>query len=89
MFEDVSAVERRMYEYIMECQLCESATPTIRDIGVALDMASTSTVDYHLKALEEKGYLTRAHGHSRSIRLLRLPERGLPILCTITPCLRE
>ncbi len=83
MFEDVSPVQRRMYEYILECQLRDSSTPTIRDIGAKLHMASTSNVDYHLNALEERGYLTRSHGRSRSIRLLRLPERGLPILGTI------
>ena len=83
MFDDISAVQRRMYEYIMECQLHDSSTPTIRDIRAALGMASTSHVEYHLKALEEKGYLSRSPGLSRSIRLLRLPERGLPILGTI------
>ncbi|MGO8950354.1 MAG: transcriptional repressor LexA [Ktedonobacterales bacterium] len=83
MFDDVSPVQRRMYEYILECQLRDSLTPTMREIGASLGKASTSNVDYHLNALEEKGYLTRAHGRSRSIRLLRLPERGLPILGTI------
>ena len=83
MFEDVSAVERRMYEYIMDCQLRDSSTPSIRDMSAALDMASTSTVDYHLEALEESGYLTRSHGRSRSIRLLRMPERGVPIVGSI------
>ena len=83
MFDDVSAIQRRMYEYILECQLSDSSTPTIRDIGAALGMVSTSNVDYHLKALEENGYLSRSPGRSRSIRLLRLPERGLPILGTI------
>lgn len=83
MFDDVSAVQRRMYEYILECQLRDSSTPTIREIGSAFGMKSTSTVDHHLKALEEREYLTRSHSRSRSIRLLRLPERGVPILGTI------
>jgi repressor LexA len=83
MFDDVSDVQRRMYEYILECQQRDCSTPSIRDIGAALGMASTSNVDYHLNALEEKGYLERPRGRSRSIRLLRLPERGVPILGTI------
>jgi repressor LexA len=83
MFDDISAVQRRMYEYIMDCQLQGSSTPTIRDIGAALGMTSTANVEHHLKALEEKGYLTRSPGLSRSIRLLRLPDRGVPILGTI------
>jgi len=83
MFDDLSDVQRRMYEYIWDCQQRDSSTPSIRDIGAALGMASTANVDYHLKALEEKGYLERTRGRSRSIRLLRLPERGVPILGTI------
>ncbi len=83
MLDDVSAVQRRMYEYILDCQQRYCSTPSIRDIGAALGMPSTSNVDYHLRALEEKGYLIRAHGRSRSIRLLRLPERGVPVLGTI------
>jgi repressor LexA len=72
-----------MYDYLVECQLRDRSTPTIREIGAALDLASTANVDYHLRALEQKGYLRRARGRSRSIRLLRLPERGVPILGTI------
>jgi repressor LexA len=83
MFDNVSAIQRRMYEYILACQLSDKPTPSIRDIGGELGMASTSNVEYHLNALEEKGYLTRSRGRSRSIRLLRLPERGLPILGVI------
>jgi repressor LexA len=83
MFDDVSGVQRRMYEYILECQQRDSSTPTIRDIGAALGIASPSNVDYHLKALEERGYLSRSPGRSRSIRLLRRPERGVPIVGTI------
>ena len=83
MFDDVSDVQRRMYEYILDCQRRDSSTPSMREIGAELDMASTSNVDHHLKALEERGYLTRSRGRSRSIRLLRRPERGVPIVGTI------
>jgi repressor LexA len=83
MFDDISAVQRRMYEYLLDCQLRERSTPTIRDIGAALGMASTAHVVYHLRALEDKGYLTRSPGRSRSIHLLRLPEHGVPIVGTI------
>ena len=41
--------------------------PTIREIGVALDIASTNGVNDHLKALERKGYLQRDPVKSRAL----------------------
>ncbi len=41
--------------------------PTIREIGEALDIASTNGVNDHLKALERKGYLQRDPVKSRAL----------------------
>ncbi len=41
--------------------------PTIREIGEALDIASTNGVNDHLKALEKKGYLQRDPAKSRAL----------------------
>ncbi len=41
--------------------------PTIREIGEALDIASTNGVNDHLKALEKKGYLQRDPVKSRAL----------------------
>ncbi len=41
--------------------------PTIREIGEALDIASTNGVNDHLKALEKKGYLQRDAAKSRAL----------------------
>ena len=41
--------------------------PTIREIGEALDIASTNGVNNHLKALEKKGYLQRDPVKSRAL----------------------
>ena len=45
--------------------------PTIREIGEAADISSTSVVNYHLKALQEKGYLERDSSISRGMRLTK------------------
>ena len=45
--------------------------PTIREIGEAADISSTSVVNYHLKALQVKGFLERDSSVSRGIRLTR------------------
>jgi repressor LexA len=46
--------------------------PTLREIGEAAELASTSSISYQLKGLQRKGYLRRTPGRSRSIEL-RLP----------------
>ncbi len=43
--------------------------PTIREIGKAVKINSTSVVNYNLGKLEEKGYLSRDHDVSRGLRL--------------------
>jgi repressor LexA len=43
--------------------------PTVRDIGRAVGITSTSVVDYNLKVLEREGMLKRAREVSRGIEL--------------------
>jgi repressor LexA len=43
--------------------------PTIREIGDAVRISSTSVVNYNLDVLEKKGYITRAKIVSRGLRL--------------------
>ncbi len=45
--------------------------PTIRQIGEACGIASTSVVNYNLNKLATSGYLTRTKGQSRGLRLTR------------------
>ena len=44
--------------------------PSIREIGDAVGLRSTSSVAYHLKALQKKGYLHRDPGRPRTVELL-------------------
>ena len=43
--------------------------PTIREIGKAVGINSTSGVNYNLSKLQERGYLDRDHDVSRGLRL--------------------
>src|SRR5215472_5952158 len=56
--------------------------PTVHDLCRETGISSTSYVFYLLAGLELDGYLTRAPGVSRSIRLTRRPG-GVPIVGTI------
>jgi hypothetical protein len=42
-------------------------SPTIREIGDWMHIDSTSLVEYYLRSLEDKKYITRSSGVSRSI----------------------
>src|SRR4029079_17022487 len=46
--------------------------PSVREIAVAVDLASTSAVHHHLQALEREGLLERGASQSRAIRLTAL-----------------
>ena len=56
--------------------------PTIRQIGEACGIASTSVVNYNLNKLATSGYLTRTKGQSRGLRLTRqaLALREVPVM---------
>jgi repressor LexA len=54
--------------------------PTNREIGHAMNIASTGHVDYHLTMLEKKGWIARQAKKSRGIKLI-VPSQnqGIPV----------
>lgn len=61
--------EQRVLSYIRETIESKGYSPTVRDISKALDIKSTSTVFSYLARLEDKGYIVRESGKSRTIRV--------------------
>lgn len=61
--------ERAVYEYIINTIKKEGFSPSVRDIKLALDIKSTSTVHAYLEKLEKKGYIQKEAGKSRTIRV--------------------
>ena len=57
--------------------------PSVRDICAAAGLSSPSTVHSHLHRLEKAGYIKRAEGQNRSIRLVGEERSGVPILGTV------
>jgi len=70
-----SSVERRGYP------------PSMREIGEAVGLTSSSSVSHQLATLERKGYIKRAYNESRGIELMpsdALPRAmSLPLLGTV------
>ena len=67
--EKLNEKEKAMYEFITDTIRSEGYPPTVRDIQSALHIKSTSTVHAYLARLEEKGYIRRDAGKSRSVRI--------------------
>jgi len=64
-------------------------SPSIREIGESIDVTSTSLVDYYLKQLEEKGYISREQHISRSICLLKDVTQKKSVMNQVSDGLRE
>jgi repressor LexA len=61
--------QKRMIEFIQRFTADSGYPPSIREIGDAADISSTSVVNYNLNRLVEEGYLTRDQNVSRGLRL--------------------
>ena len=69
--EGLSKRHRKILKFLENFQEENGYSPSIREIGESIDVQSTSLVDYYLKQLEEKGYISREQHISRSICLLK------------------
>lgn len=67
--QNLSKRQQRMLDYIWEYIRDAGRPPTIREIGTAADISSTSVVNYNLTKLSEKGYVRRDAEVSRGLRL--------------------
>jgi repressor LexA len=83
MQKDLSDPQARILNFIEVYVREHGRPPTNREIGHEVGIGSTGHVDYHLTALEKKGYLTRARRTSRGLRLVREEQPGLRIAGTI------
>lgn len=65
----LSERQRRILDFIARFQQQHGYPPTIREIGQAAGISSTSVVDYNLKVLEREGMLRRDREVSRGLGL--------------------
>jgi repressor LexA len=61
--------QRKMLDFIRMFSMQSGYPPSIREIGEAVDISSTSVVNYNLNRLVEQGYLDRDQNVSRGLRL--------------------
>ena len=66
---------KQILEFIADATAEQGYPPTVREIGKAVGLSSSSSVHFHLKALAHLGYLERGE---KLTRALRLSEEGSP-----------
>lgn len=86
--DKLNKTQERIYAYLLERAQQSIVPPTVREIGLAVGLKSTSSVQGNLDALEKAGYITRDPGLKRNIHLnVGVPETRVaqvPLLGTVT-----
>lgn len=57
-------------QVIKEFMVKKGFPPTVREIGAVLNLSSPATIHFHLKKIEEKGYIKKDATKNRTIELL-------------------
>ncbi len=83
--KQLSDNQRKIFEFLKE-RLGTGVPPSVREIGQAVGLSSTSSVQSNLEALEEKGYIARDPLLKRSIRIIGQSENvhQVPLLGVVT-----
>jgi repressor LexA len=89
---DLTKRQQEILDFVEEYGAQHGYPPTVRDIGKAVGLASSSTVHQHLANLEQLGMLRRDPSKPRALELLHRVVRdagaivrpaGLPLLGTV------
>lgn len=70
MFEDLSDRQIKILNYIKSELKTKGYPPSVREIGEAVGLSSSSTVHGHLSQLEKKGYIRRDPTKPRAIEIV-------------------
>ncbi len=84
--KSLNEMQSRIFEYIKEIISTRGVAPSVREIGEAVGLRSTSSVQYNLNALEDAGYIKRDSNLKRTIRICGTAESvtHIPLVGTVT-----
>ena len=71
--------KRQILDFIEQCQRERGYPPSVREIGEAVGLTSSSTVHSHLNSLQKLGYLRRDPTKPRAIEVRYDPSSGVAI----------
>jgi len=98
--QELSERQARILEYIRQVTRARAYPPSVREIGEAVGLSSSSTVHNHLNQLERRGLIKRDPSKSRTVQLveaiqsaeLRQAAVSIPVVGNVaagTPILAE
>jgi repressor LexA len=73
--------QRQILDYLRDHAREHAYPPTVREIGLAVGLSSSSTVQNHLNSLEAKGFIRRDPAKSRTVELV---EAAAPAASAVT-----
>src|SRR6266498_5335108 len=76
---DLTARQRQVLEFIDAEVRRRGYPPSVREIGEAVGLSSSSTVHAHLAALQDKGYLVRDPTKPRALEVRFEPGSGAAV----------
>lgn len=81
----ITPIQQKIYEFLLE-RAKDNMTPSVREIGAAVGLRSTSSVQANLDALEAAGYIQRPPMLKRCIRIVGQADNvtHVPVLGTVT-----
>ena len=84
--ERLTKTQQKVFDYIKEVIDERGLAPSVREIGAAVGLKSTSTVQYNLNALENLGYIERDSQLKRTIRICKngIRPTHVPLIGTVT-----
>ncbi len=76
--DDLTARQRKILDFISSATADRGYPPSMREIGEAVGLTSSGSVDYQLKILGEKGFITRDANRARALEVVSPATAGVP-----------
>ncbi len=76
--DGLTARQRKILDFISSATADRGYPPSMREIGEAVGLTSSGSVDYQLKILGEKGFITRDANRARALEVVSPATAGVP-----------
>ncbi|GFE69474.1 transcriptional repressor LexA [Chroococcus sp. FPU101] len=81
--ESLTQAQQELYDWLIEYIRSTQHAPSIRQMMRAMNLKSPAPIQSRLERLRSKGYIDWTEGKARTIRILRPPAQGIPVLGAI------
>ena len=81
--ESLTVAQQELYDWLIEYIRASQHAPSIRQMMRAMNLRSPPPIQSRLERLRTKGYIDWTEGKARTIRILKPPAQGIPILGAI------